>query len=186
MAQVVKNLPALQDSWVQSLGGEDSLEKRMATHSIILPFWNGEFHGQRSLVGYSPWGHRVGRDWVTYTIAWGEQLPPSAREPAFHMCSWGVMQDLSSIYAWLGPLFRHRLLLPFRLSGCSHPWWPASQALSFSLSSRQSVLPLCDCAIGQNCIHQVLSSVVPCFQGLIPCLLLVSLQCLQSYFYYFN
>ena len=38
---------------VQSLGWEDTLEKGMATHSSILA---GEFHGQRSLVGYSPWG----------------------------------------------------------------------------------------------------------------------------------
>ena len=33
---VVKNLPAVQDIWVQSLGQEDSLEKEMATHSSIL------------------------------------------------------------------------------------------------------------------------------------------------------
>ena len=59
---MVKDLPAMQETWVQSLGGEDPLEKRMATHSFILPFWNGEFHGQRSLGGYSPWGHRVGHD----------------------------------------------------------------------------------------------------------------------------
>ena len=37
--------------WVQSLGWEDILEKEMETHSSILPI---EFHGQISLVGYSP------------------------------------------------------------------------------------------------------------------------------------
>ena len=36
-----------------SAGWEDPLEKGMATHSVFLP---GEFHGQRSLAGYSPWG----------------------------------------------------------------------------------------------------------------------------------
>ena len=36
-------------------GLEDPLEKGMATHSVFLA---GEFHGQRSLVGYSPWGHK--------------------------------------------------------------------------------------------------------------------------------
>ena len=36
MAQMVKNLPAMLETWVQSLGWEDTLEKRMATHSIIL------------------------------------------------------------------------------------------------------------------------------------------------------
>ena len=51
LAQTVKNLPAMQAIWVQSLGQEDPLEKGMATHPSILA---GEFHGQRSLVGYSP------------------------------------------------------------------------------------------------------------------------------------
>ena len=36
MAQTVKNLPAMQETWVQSLGLEDPLEKKMATHSSIL------------------------------------------------------------------------------------------------------------------------------------------------------
>ena len=38
---------------VQSLGWEDPLEKKMATHSNVSP---RESHGQKSLVGYSPWG----------------------------------------------------------------------------------------------------------------------------------
>ena len=41
--------------WVQSLGQEDPLEEEMATHSSILP---GKSHGQRSLAGYSPRGHK--------------------------------------------------------------------------------------------------------------------------------
>ena len=36
IVQSVKNLPAMQETWVQSLGREDSLEKEMATHSGIL------------------------------------------------------------------------------------------------------------------------------------------------------
>ena len=39
MAQMVKNLPAMQETRVQSLGWEDPLEKEMATHSSI-PAWN--------------------------------------------------------------------------------------------------------------------------------------------------
>ena len=46
MAQMVKNLPATQETWVRSLGREDPTEKEMATHSSILV---GESHGQRSL-----------------------------------------------------------------------------------------------------------------------------------------
>ena len=36
VAQMVKNLPAMRETWVQSLGQEDPLEKEMATHSSIL------------------------------------------------------------------------------------------------------------------------------------------------------
>ena len=43
----------MQEMRVQSLGYKDPLEKEMATHSSILP---RKSHGQRSLVGYSPWG----------------------------------------------------------------------------------------------------------------------------------
>ena len=43
----------------RDLGGEDPLEKAMATHSSILA---GKSHGQRSLVGYSPWGHKESGD----------------------------------------------------------------------------------------------------------------------------
>ena len=53
MAQTVKRLPTMQEIWVQSLGQEIPLEQEMATHSSILAW---EFHGQKSLVGYSPWG----------------------------------------------------------------------------------------------------------------------------------
>ena len=53
--QVVKNLPAVQETWVQSSSQEDPLEKKMAIHSSILAW---EIPWQRSLAGYSPWGHK--------------------------------------------------------------------------------------------------------------------------------
>ena len=43
----------MQETLGGSLGGEDPLEEGMASHSVFLP---GEFHGQRSLVGYCRWG----------------------------------------------------------------------------------------------------------------------------------
>ena len=55
MVQMIENLPAMQETQVQSLGWEDPLEKRMATHSSVLP---RKSHGQRSLVVYSPGGHK--------------------------------------------------------------------------------------------------------------------------------
>ena len=54
VAQMVKDQPAVWETWVQLLDWEDPLEEGMATHSDIL-IWRIP-KGQRSLVGYSPWG----------------------------------------------------------------------------------------------------------------------------------
>ena len=50
MAQLVKNLPALQETSVRSLDWEDPLDKGRLSTPL---FWPGEFHGL-----YSPWGHK--------------------------------------------------------------------------------------------------------------------------------
>ena len=52
---VAQNLPAMQETQVQSLSQEDPLEEGMQTTPVFLP---GEFHGQKSLGGYSPLGHK--------------------------------------------------------------------------------------------------------------------------------
>ena len=61
--QMVKNLPAMQENWVQTLGQEDPLEKGMATHSSILDWripWT-----EKSDVLQSMGSQRVRHDWVT-------------------------------------------------------------------------------------------------------------------------
>ena len=50
VAQLVKNSPAMWETWFQSLDWEDPLEKGKATTPV---FWPGEFHGL-----FSPWGHK--------------------------------------------------------------------------------------------------------------------------------
>ena len=63
VAQRVKRLPAMQETWVQSLGQEDPLEKEMATHSSTLAWkilWT-EKPGRLQSMG----SQRVGHDWVT-------------------------------------------------------------------------------------------------------------------------
>ena len=55
MAQMVKNLPAMQETRVLSLGQEDPLEKEGQPTPVFLP---GKSRGQRGLVGYGPWGHK--------------------------------------------------------------------------------------------------------------------------------
>ena len=60
VAQMVKNLPAMQETWVRSLGWEDPLEENMATHSSILAWripGTGEPGGLPSM-----WSHRVRHD----------------------------------------------------------------------------------------------------------------------------
>ena len=63
MAQMVKNLLTLQETWVQFLGQEDPLEKGMATHSSFFAWripWTEEPSGLRSMGS-----QRVGHDWAT-------------------------------------------------------------------------------------------------------------------------
>ena len=55
VAQMIQNLPAMQETRVWFLGWEVPLEKGMTPAPVFLP---GEFHGPRSLGGYSPWGHK--------------------------------------------------------------------------------------------------------------------------------
>ena len=65
VAQMVKHPPAMQETWVLSLGWEDPLEKEMAAHSSILPWkipWTEKPGGLES-TGLQ----RVGHDWATNT-----------------------------------------------------------------------------------------------------------------------
>ena len=67
VAQMVKNLPVMQEIWVQSQGWEGPLEKGMATHSSILAWriqWTEEPGGLQSMRL-----QRVGHNWVTFTFA---------------------------------------------------------------------------------------------------------------------
>ena len=52
---MVKNLPAMQETQVQSLGQEDHWRKQWLSTPVFLP---RESHGERSRASYSPWGHR--------------------------------------------------------------------------------------------------------------------------------
>ena len=73
VAQLVQNLPTMQETWVQSLGREDRLEKGKASNSSILAWripWTEEPGSSMGL-------QKVGHDWATFTFAFreGEKLP---------------------------------------------------------------------------------------------------------------
>ena len=55
VAQMVKCLPAMRETWVRSLGQDDPWRRKWQPTPVLLP---GKSHEQRSLVGYSPWGHK--------------------------------------------------------------------------------------------------------------------------------
>ena len=70
VAQMLKNLFAMQETGVQTLGQEDALEKEMATQPtpVFLP---GEVHGQRSLMDYSLWSSKESdtTGWLTLSLS---------------------------------------------------------------------------------------------------------------------
>ena len=78
VAQMVKNPPAMQETWVCSLGWEDPLEEGMGTHSSILAWripWTedpGRLQSKRL--------QRVGHDWVTKRNTWLKYIPVPASE----------------------------------------------------------------------------------------------------------
>ena len=71
MAQTVKNLPAMQETWVQNLDWKNKTKQNKTWTGKILwrrewrpspVFLPGDSHGQRSLAGDSPWGCRAGHE----------------------------------------------------------------------------------------------------------------------------
>ena len=121
IAQLVKNLPAIQETPVRFLGQEDPLEKEMTTTPVFLP---GESHGQKSLAGYRPWGRRVRHDWVT------EQRAPLSLEfsisPSIPLCYWECCQKLI--------FFRKALnfhFIPFLKSISKHSSLPSWKLFTF-------------------------------------------------------
>ena len=72
---MVKNLPAMQETWVRSLGQEEPLEKGMATHSSIhawrIPWWADELHGVAKTTNTSlsyEAGHKVSAQYMKEVI----------------------------------------------------------------------------------------------------------------------
>ena len=89
MAQRLKRLPAMWETWVQSLGWEDSLEKAMATHSNILAWripWMEE-PGRLQSMG----SQRVGHDWATSLTCLGEG--PGQNRSEFQQTTAGTLVE---------------------------------------------------------------------------------------------
>ena len=101
VAQRVKNLPAMQETWVQSLGWEDPLENGMATHSSILAWripWADEPGGLQSMGS-----QRVRHYWETNTFT-------SLSRFMFHILHLSVSHSALSNSLWPHGLYPARLL----------------------------------------------------------------------------
>ena len=92
---MVKNLPAMQETWVQSLGWEDPLGKGMTIHSSILAWrisWTEEPAGLQFMGS-----QRVGHDWVT-ELNW--------RKSERIKCCWGCKATSFICCLWEGKLIQ--------------------------------------------------------------------------------
>ena len=135
VAQMVKNPLAMQETWVQSLGWEDPLEKGMATHSSILAWrtpWTEEPGKLQSMPGYSPRGHKE--------LDTTEQLSlmPTA------ISNWGWVRSASYAYFSLG-----------------HFISSVATACQISLSITNSRSLPNSCPLSRWCHLTISSSVVP-------------------------
>ena len=78
MAQTVKHLPAMRETWVRSLGQEDPLEKAMATHSNTLAW---KIPRSEEPGGHSPWGRSLSDVALTVTVPSPYIAPPLSLSP---------------------------------------------------------------------------------------------------------
>ena len=131
VAQMVKTLPAMQETWVQSLGWDDPLEKEMETHSSILA-WRIPRTEERGRLQSMGW-QRVGHDWAT-------SLSLSLSECAcVHVCAHSCLtlcdpMDCSPLGSSVQGIFQARILEWVAVSSSRasyHPWgWSHVSCLS--------------------------------------------------------
>ena len=138
VAQMVKRLPAMWETQVRSLGGEDLLEKEMATHSSTLAWkipWMEEPGGLQSMGS-----QRVGHDWATSRwaslVAQMVKRLPAMRETQVRSMVWEdplekEMATHSSTLAWKIPWTEEPgRLQPMESQRVGHDW---ATSLSFTM-----------------------------------------------------
>ena len=90
---MVKNLPAKQQTWVRSLGWKIPWRRKWQPTPVIL---SGKSHGQRSLVGYSPWGYkRAKHNLTTKTAAAKSYTEVSKQVPTSFRLSFFISNPIS-------------------------------------------------------------------------------------------
>ena len=135
IVQLVKNPPAMRDTWVRSLGWEDPLEEGKATTPV---FWPGEFHGL-----YSPWGSKEldRAKWLSQQYFAEETSHIQLTISSFEKCiiQWLLVHPqccVAFITLWLQNIFITLKNTSYLLSGHSHslshssPWQTSIHFLS--------------------------------------------------------
>ena len=135
VAQLVKNLPAMWETWVGKIPWR---RERLPTPV----FWPGEFHGL-----YSPLGHRVGHDWVTFTRLVKAFLPKSKRILILWLQSPSAVtlepKKLKSVtVSFVSPSICHEVI---GLDAMILIFWMLSFKPTFSLSSFTFIKRLFSC-----------------------------------------
>ena len=110
------------DPWV----GKIPWSRAWQPTPVSLP---GESHGQRSLVGYSPWGHkRVGPDWATnifiFTTSTIHLISMRIRSLSWPNCSWALLSSFSIIHVLQSPVLA-------RILSC---WWFSPKSFTLNPS----------------------------------------------------
>ena len=111
VAQMVKNPPVMQETWVWSLGAEDPLEKGMATHSGILAWripWTEE---PDRLWGHSLWALRVRPDWETNSFTFAK---PLGIFPTESFCKYWYMIHVSVLNTWWKTIYTKKFTFKIR------------------------------------------------------------------------
>ena len=102
VAQMVKNLPAMQETWVQSLVGKFPWRRKWQPTLIFLP---GKSHEQKSLEGYNPWGHKESdttERLTLFTSPWWSVVVFTSKMTMFRIISTDFLRSYQSFQ--LNPL----------------------------------------------------------------------------------
>ena len=140
MAQTVKCLPAMRETWVQFLGREDPLEKEMATHSSTLAWkipWREE-PGRLQSMGWGSLGQKAGEAWdpsplsvtTSHRCLWSELEKPRSWLKA--ECPWAPFPFFFFFLFFFLIFVFNFCQFDYYVSWCNPPWvCPAWDSLYF-------------------------------------------------------
>ena len=122
--RVVKNLSAMPEARVWSLGQEDPLEKKWQPTPVFLP---GEFHAQRSLASYSPWENMGGINPATWASVLCAGFFTRTKPAGF-----GSTPSASELFLYFSVFLFYNLKVTFFKLSKQFPWWAFSHGRRIS------------------------------------------------------